>query len=166
MLLSFKLVKIALISFLLSFLLTIIFTINVFAGSGLVSSIGGATFIQGATQFWVTSSTPIFTGVATAGSAITGTVGTETVAATTDASGNWSWTPTVPLSGDNSVTIASSSQSATFTLTIGDVPSSIASASGSTLPPAGTNLPTYLLLGAGLTLLLIGSVGLAKVKQT
>src|SRR3990167_5924554 len=93
-----------------------------FAGSGLVSQIGGATFVQGAKQFWVTSAKPTFSGITTAGSAVSGTVGTETVAATADASGNWSWTPAADLAGDNAVTITSGATTASFTLTIGALP--------------------------------------------
>lgn len=116
--------------------------VNVFAGSGLISSIGGATFIQGAGQFWVTSDTPTFSGVTSAGAAVTGTVGSQTVSATADASGNWSWTPTVALAGDNPVAISSGSQTESFTLTIGAVPENIASASADALPPAGNLNPT------------------------
>ena len=89
-------------------LFTFLFSLRLaLAGSGLVSSIGGATFIQGTSQFWVTSSKPTITGVTTASAQVSGTVSTQTLAATADASGNWSWTPAADLSGDNPVTITS-----------------------------------------------------------
>lgn len=134
----------------------------VFAGSGLVSTIGGATFVQGASQFWVTSAKPTFSGVTTAGAAVSGTVGSQAVSATADGSGNWSWTPATDLSGDNQVSITSGSSSANFTLTIGDVPESIASSSASSLAPAGSTLNTALVFGIGAILISAGSFGLAK----
>lgn len=135
---------------------------NVLASSGLVSTIGGATFVQGAGQFWVTSTKPTFSGVATANTAVTGTVGSQSVTATADTSGNWSWTPATDLSGDNPVTITSGSSTASFTLTIGDVPESVASASASTLEPAGTVTNTIAIIGIGTILISMGAFGLAK----
>lgn len=135
---------------------------NVFASSGLVSTIGGATFVQGSGQFWVTSAKPTFSGVTTAGAAVTGTVGSQSVTATANASGNWSWTPATDLSGDNPVTITSGASTAAFTLTIGDVPESVASASASTLEPAGTVTNTIAIIGIGTLLISLGSFGLAK----
>ena len=133
-----------------------------YAGSGLVSQIGGATFIQGASQFWVTSSKPTFSGVTSANASVSGTVGSQVVSATADSSGNWSWTPTTDLSGDNPVTITSGSTTVSFTLTIGQVPANIATAGGTTLAPAGTTLPVVIFLVGGISLLLIGVGGLAK----
>lgn len=139
-----------------------LFTIGeVLAGAGLVSAVGGATFIQGAKQFWVTSATPTFSGVTTAGAAISGTVGSQTVSATADASGNWSWTAAT-LSGDSAVSITSGTQTASFTLTIGAVPANIASSSASSLAPAGSISPTILFLAGGSCLILLGSFGLRK----
>lgn len=135
---------------------------SVLAGSGLVTTIGGATFVQGAKQFWVTSSKPTFSGVTTAGAAVTGTVGSQSVSATADASGNWSWTPTTELSQDNAVSITSGSSTASFTLTIGDLPQSIASSSASSLAPAGSILNTLLVAGIGAILIFAGNLGLAK----
>lgn len=135
---------------------------TIFAGSGLVSSIGGATFIQGASQFWVTSSRPTFAGVTTAGAQVTGTVGSQTVSATADTSGNWSWTPTADLTGDNTVSISSDSQSASFTLTIGSLPESIATSSAGGLAPAGSILPTMTILGFGVILTTFGLWGLKR----
>lgn len=135
---------------------------TVIAGSGLVSQVGGATFIQGANQFWVTSQKPAFTGVATASASVSGTVGAQSVSATADSSGNWSWTPVTDLSGDNPVTITSGSTTVSFTLTIGSVPADIASASGSTLAPAGTITPTMIVLGFGIILTAFGLWGLGR----
>jgi len=128
----------------------------VLAGSGLVSSIGGATFIQGATHFWVTSAHPTFSGITTAGEVVNGTVGSETVSATADASGNWSWTPAADLTGDNTVSITSGSQTAAFTLTIGQLPASIATSSAGALAPAGSIFPTVAILGFGIFLTTFG----------
>jgi len=136
--------------------------ITVLAGSGLISSIGGATFIQGATQFWVTSSRPTFSGITTAGAAVTGTVGNQSVSATADASGNWSWTPAADLTGDNTVSITSGSQSASFTLTIGQLPESIATSGAGGLAPAGSILPTVAILVFGISLTTFGLVGLKR----
>lgn len=135
---------------------------TVIAGSGLISSIGGATFIQGAKQFWVTSSKPTFAGVTTASAQVSGTVGAQSVSATANSSGNWSWTPVTDLSGDNPVTITSGSTTVSFTLTIGSVPANIASASGSTLAPAGTITPTLSALGLGIILTTFGLWGLKR----
>lgn len=134
----------------------------VHASSGLVSTVGGATFVQGAGQFWVSSAKPTFSGVTTPSAAVSGTVGTQTVASTADASGNWSWTPTTDLSGDNQVSITSGSLTSAFTLTIGDLPESIASSSASSLEPAGTVTNTIVLIGIGTLLISISSFGLAK----
>ncbi|OGD95898.1 hypothetical protein A3F02_01005 [Candidatus Curtissbacteria bacterium RIFCSPHIGHO2_12_FULL_38_9b] len=134
----------------------------IYAGGGLVSQIGRATFVQGASQFWVTSSLPTFSGVTTAGATINGTVGSQSVSAVADDSGNWSWTPSADLTGDNTVSITDGSKTAVFTLTIGQLPESIASASGSTLAPAGTISPTIIFLGGGFILVLIGGWGLFR----
>lgn len=135
---------------------------SVYAGSGLVTQVGGATFIQGAKQFWVTSTKPTFSGVTTAAAAVSGTVGAQTISSTADSSGNWSWTPTTELSGDNSVSITSGSTTASFTLTIGSLPANIASASAGTLAPAGAVNPTILFLVGGTSLIVLGSFGLQK----
>lgn len=133
-----------------------------YGGSGLVSSVGGATFIQGATQFWVTSATPTFTGITTAGTAVTGTVGSQAISATADASGNWSWSPATALSGDNPVTVTSGATTVSFTLTIGDLPANIASGSAGTLAPAGSTNPTVWILAVGTVLISAGMFGLRK----
>lgn len=138
---------------------------TVYSGSGLVSSIGGATFIQGAKQFWVSSTKPTFSGITTASAAISGTVGSQSVAATADASGNWSWTPVADLSGDNAVTITSGTTTVSFTLTIGALPESIASASAGTLAPAGSTLPTTLIFAGGTTLIALGIFGLTRTRK-
>lgn len=137
-----------------------------FAASGLVSTVGGAAFVQGAKQFWVTSAKPTFSGITTAGAAVSGTVGSQSVAATADASGNWSWTPATDLSGDSTVSITSGSTSANFTLTIGDLPENIASASASSLAPAGTITPTLLILGLGVALVGVGALGLRLTSKS
>ena len=144
-------------------LLTLHFSlITVLAGSGLISSIGGATFVQGATQFWVTSSRPTFSGITTAGASVTGTVSSQSVSATADASGNWSWTPAADLTGDNAVSITSGSQSASFTLTIGSLPESIATAGAGGLAPAGSIFPTVTILVFGIFLTTFGFWGLKR----
>ena len=153
--------------FLLVFIFSIVCSTSlVFASSGLVTQIGGATFVQGASQFWATSARPAFSGITTAGAVVSGTVASQTVSATADSSGNWSWTPASDLSGDNQVSLTSGSLSASFTLTIGDLPADIASASASTLAPAGTITPTILMLGFGLALTGVGLLGLRISKET
>lgn len=137
----------------------------VFAGAGLVSSVGGATFVQGADQFWVTSSTPTFSGVTSASASVTGTVGSQSVAATADGSGNWSWTPTSELVGDNQVSITSGSTTVAFTLTIGSLPEEFASGGGS-LAPAGSVSTTILIVGGGVILLGLGGFGLVKSRRS
>lgn len=135
---------------------------SVYAGSGLVSSIGGATFIQGASHFWVTSAKPAFSGITTASGTVSGTVGSQSVSATADASGNWSWTPATDLSGDNAVSITSGATTVSFTLTIGALPESIASSSAGSLAPAGSTFPTLLFFGFGAAFILFGAFGLTK----
>ena len=137
-------------------------TTNTIASSGLVSTIGGATFIQGATHFWVSGTKPTFSGLTTAGSNVDITIGDIKNGVVADASGNWSYTPTVDLSGDNTITVATADTSTTFTLTIGELPADIASASGSTLSPAGTINPTLFILAGGISLLTIGALGLRR----
>ena len=139
--------------------------ITAYAGSGLVSQVGGATFVQGAKQFWVTSAKPTFSGVTTAGATVSGTVGTQTVSATADASGNWSWTPTADLAGDNSVTITSGATTASFTLTIGALPASVATASADTLAPAGTITPTFIILTFGVLSTGLGLWGIKRASR-
>lgn len=135
---------------------------TVLASSGLVSSIGGATFIQGAKHFWVTSASPTISGITTAGAKVSGTVGSQSVSATADGSGNWSWTPSTALSGDNQVSITSGSITDTFTLTIGALPANIASSSASTLAPAGSFKTTIAILSVGALLALVGTFGLGR----
>jgi len=152
-----------LVVFLITALVTMACSQNLtYGGSGLVSSVGGATFIQGATQFWVTSTTPTFTGITSASAAVTGTVGSQAISATADASGNWSWTPTTALSGDNAVTVTSGATTVSFTLTIGDLPANIASSSAGTLAPAGSINPTVWILAVGTILISAGMFGLKK----
>lgn len=134
----------------------------VYSGSGLVSSIGGVTFIQGAKQFWVSTPRPTFSGITTAKSNVDITIGSNKQGVISDASGNWSFTPAADLSGDNKVTVATSTTSVTFTLTIGALPANIASASAGTLAPAGSVNPTVLILSAGTFLILLGGFGLAR----
>lgn len=149
--------------FLIASFITMVCNQNlVYGGSGLVSSVGGATFIQGASHFWVTSTKPTFSGITTANATVSGTVGSQAVSATADASGNWSWTPTTALAGDNAVTITSGSTTVSFTLTIGAVPENIATAGGSTLAPAGSVNPTLFILIAGSILVASGSWGLTR----
>lgn len=151
--------------FLLTVLVTSYTACGSFASSGLVSTVGGAAFVQGAKQFWVTSVKPTFSGVTTAGAAVTGTVGAQSISATADASGNWSWTPTTDLSGDSAVSITSGSTSASFTLTIGNLPQNIASASASSLAPAGSTFNTLLVTGIGSILISAGGFGLARSSR-
>ena len=144
-------------------LISNLLTLNpVLAGSGLVSSIGGATFIQGAKQFWVSSPRPAFSGVTDAGGNVDITIGAEKNGVVADSSGNWSFTPAADLSGDNQVTVATATSSVTFTLTIGALPENIASASGSTLAPAGSLTPTLAILGFGVLLTTFGLWGLSR----
>lgn len=144
-------------------LISNLLTLNpVLAGSGLVSSIGGATFIQGAKQFWVSSPRPAFSGVTDPGGNIDITIGAEKNGVVADSSGNWSFTPAADLSGDNQVTVATATSSVTFTLTIGALPENIASASGSTLAPAGSLTPTLAILGFGVLLTTFGLWGLSR----
>ena len=140
--------------------------VTAYAGSGLVSQVGGATFVQGTKQFWVTGTKPTFSGITTVGATVSGTVGTETIAATADASGNWSWTPATDLAGDNAVTITSGATTASFTLTIGALPAGIATASADTLAPAGTITPTFLILTFGVISTGLGLWGLKRVSRT
>ncbi len=148
---------------LLLFIATTISTCSqIEAGSGLLSSVGGVTFIQGATQFYVTVSQPTFSGITTAGSPVDITINGIKNGVTADASGNWSYTSASVLSGDNEILVADSSTSAGFTLTIGSLPESIASAAGSTLAPAGSLNPTIIFAGFGTLLLLTGLIGLKK----
>ena len=57
-------------------LFTFLFSLRfAFAGSGLVASISGVTFVQGASQFWVASAKPTFSGITTANTPVSGTVG-------------------------------------------------------------------------------------------
>lgn len=135
---------------------------SVIAGAGLVSSVGGVTFPQGVKQFWVSSTKPTISGITSAGSNVDITIGETKNGVVADASGNWSYTPAVDLSGDNQITIATASSSTTFTLTIGALPENIASASGGTLAPAGTINPTLFILAGGFALLVIGGFGLVR----
>lgn len=162
--LSFKTKRLTLQAFVILTLLITSYLLptTILAGSGLVSSIGGATFIQGAKQFWVTSSKPTFSGVTEAGGNVDITVGTEKNVVVADSSGNWSFTPAADLSGDNQVTVATATTSVTFTLTIGALPENIASASGSTLAPAGSFAPTVAILGFGVLLTTFGLWGFRR----
>ncbi|MBI4037425.1 hypothetical protein HY382_00065 [Candidatus Curtissbacteria bacterium] len=132
---------------------------TVIAGSGLLSSISGVTFIQGATQFWISDTTPTFSGLTTAGVPVDITIGGVKNGVVADSSGDWSYTHATELTGDNEITIATSESSITFTLTIGALPENIASSAGSALAPAGSVNPTLFILGGGLSLLIIGALG-------
>jgi len=135
---------------------------SVIAGAGLVSSVGGVTFPQGTKQFWVSTTKPTLSGIASASSNVDVTIGKVKNTVKSDASGNWSYTPATDLSGDNQVIVATASTSTTFTLTIGVLPANIASASGGTLAPAGTINPTLFILAGGFALLAIGGFGLVR----
>lgn len=132
------------------------------AGSGLLSSVGGVTFIQGANHFWVSQARPTFSGITSTGNNVDVTIGGNKNGVAADSSGNWSFTPVNDLSADNQVTIATSETSITFTLTVGALPENIASSAGSTLSPAGSVNPTLFILGGGISLFLIGVFGLRR----
>ncbi len=135
---------------------------SVIAAAGLVPSIGGVTFIQGAKQFWVSGARPTFSGGTSPSSHVDITIGGVKNGVVADASGNWSYAPAIDLTGNNQVTVATASSAVTFTLTIGALPANIASASGGTLSRAGNINPTLFILGGGISLLVIEAFGLKR----
>ncbi|MCL5675629.1 MAG: Ig-like domain-containing protein [Patescibacteria group bacterium] len=144
-----------------------------------------ATLISPGENSVLNDTRPTFTGVGVPGQTITITVHSDTAYSATvvvGPDGRWSWTPPGNLSpGDHTVTIASANTngqnansatqnftvlasgtsvtesatpSATLTPTFTPVPT--LSASSTAIPVTGTTLPTYLLLLAGMVIIIIG----------
>ncbi len=120
-------------------------------GSSTVSS-------QTLSEWWYTSPNPTLTGTAAASSIVTITIDGTPSTVTADASGNWTYQPTLLTTGDHQVTIVGDGQTLTFTIHIGQtVPSTTTTASSSaTLPVSGSGTQTLLLLGVGGLVLVTG----------
>jgi hypothetical protein len=109
-------------------------------------------------QIWYTNTTITFTGTATAGSTVTATIDGVSEAAAVDSAGNWSYTKTFTAE-DHQVTLASDSETISFTLTAGQtVPSDYSGSTASGTPTAGFVSPTLIFAISGTLLAVIGLV--------
>jgi len=144
------------ISFTLLFLISPSF---VFASAFNLKSIGNLnTDSKLYPQWWYSSLQPTFTGEAPAASTVDITIDTDAHQTTTDASGNWSYTPPAALTaGDHSITLTNADSTISFTLTLGADSvdwDSIGSSESASLPTVGFIWPTFFLLLTGLPLIL------------
>ncbi|MFH2118428.1 MAG: hypothetical protein ABII10_01685 [Candidatus Paceibacterota bacterium] len=150
------------------FMIALVFSASVVLAATLaVTSIGGVTVSGTLTSFTTTKTSPTFIGTATNGATIDITIDDLMVAATADATGNWSYTPTSLTIGAHAVEIASNLETISFTLTVGDDATSTSTSSSTTTTESGTStstaeLPqsgsvenTFLVIAAGM--FLIGS---------
>lgn len=99
----------------------------------------------------VTSTKPVFSGIAPPGSTVTITVYSDPLTATVvaDSSGHWSWTPPEDLApGNHTVTI-------TATSTQGQTSTTTSSFKIGSLPQTGNFSLTFLVLASGLTIFLL-----------
>jgi len=116
-------------------------------------SVGGKQI----SQWWNTSLTPVIVGEAPTGTNVVVNIDGSETTVVSDASGNWTHTPTLT-AGDHQVTLTNSDSTLSFTLTVGTDNVNWDEAGKSvtdTLPTVGVILPTMLLFGTGSTALLL-----------
>ena len=89
-------------------------------------------------QWWYTGSNPKLVGTADASAQVTITIDTQSNTATADASGNWSYISSTLSTGDHKIVLASSTQSYSFTLTIGSNVPATTTSNSSTTSTTGT----------------------------
>ncbi len=109
----------------------------------------------------ITTGTPTIQGKAPAGSTITLTIYSEpqTAVVTADASGNWSYVPTVALApGPHSIVASIQSGSTTETATVAFVVASDGASSEEALPVSGTFETTMLIIAIGFIFLTTGTI--------
>jgi len=117
----------------------------------------------------VSSDMPTFTGTAPPGSSVTLTIYSEptTVVVTTDANGNWSYTPSSPLAAGshtvvalatNPQTGATSTQTTTFIVASGEEGTSPNQSSTSSIPASGNPIFTVFLITIALLFITAGTV--------
>ena len=144
------------IIFLFLFLLCI--SSPIYAGTFQLKSIG-AVAVNGASykHWWIVGSNPRLTGSAMPSSVVNVVIDGTTYSVTSDAQGNWSYTPPTLKDGDHEVSLASGGSSIYFTLTTGTtIPTGIIAPPPATLPISGSVTPLLGLLVGGLALMGIG----------
>jgi hypothetical protein len=166
-----RMARVGLVGMLVSLTLLVVKPVMAQAGT-LLTKIGNVSVTANYTQWWYTSENPVLQGTAAASSVVDITIDDAANSVTTDANGNWSYSPTTLTNGDHSVTIASTTESYSFTLTIGStVPADVstggtATDSGETLPVAGGAWPTVMLGVMGAGMLLSGGWYLARERRS
>ena len=146
-----------------------IFTGNAIAASLALNSIGTSPTAGLTFSTWThEGENPILVGEATSGESVSIKIDDLASSVTADASGEWTYTPTILTVGIYQVTITSGVESISFTLNITDSASSAASTvipttgaskggvEAETLPESGSAEQTLLLLTGGLLLLGFG----------
>lgn len=143
--------KSALVAFLASVVIFLIFPLSVLASGFYLKTIG-ALDVEGGmySQIWYTSPGNItFTGISPPGAVISATVDGANGSATADGSGNWSYTTNLS-EGDHQITFSTEvALPLTFTLTLGAVPDGIGAIPKADTPQAGIGAPTIILLAFG-----------------
>lgn len=139
---------------------------DAFASGFNLKSIGNSeTGGRQITKWWYTGSQPAFKGEATPGAEVVVTIDGNAMQINADSSGNWSFTPTEPLTvGGHEVTIASGGSTISFSLSMGTDGvdwNSVESGGAATLPASGTTFPTVL----GIGLAMAATIGGAKLYR-
>jgi hypothetical protein len=125
------------------------------------------TIIAPAENQSVTSTTPLIHGSASPGTNVTLTIQSEpqTVTVTADASGNWSYTPTIPLeTGTHSVVaqtvdpLTGEAQSVSSSFVVAGGAEAVEPTTQSAIPVSGSIYTTMILLFAGVLLIFAGAL--------
>jgi hypothetical protein len=151
---------------LLTLSLFFIFPLKIMAGGFAIHSIGGvSTNNRQLSTFWHTSTAPVITGVAVAGSTVTVSANSQNSEIIADSSGKWSYTAALG-AGTHAMTFANNGATLAMNLTLGseNVDWTKASIGGNeeTLPSVGTTWPTLLIFGLGLSTIVLGKKYLVK----
>jgi len=107
-------------------------------------------------EWWYSTENPALSGITTAGDSVTVTIDGAANAATVDASGNWSYSPSTLTAGDHTVAIVGGAGSS-FTLHVGStIPANVTAPTASDMPIAGVIDNTLALWLIGGLLLILG----------
>jgi hypothetical protein len=119
-------------------------------------------------HWWYSGLQPAFLGEAPASSTVDISIDGTTQQTTADDLGNWSYTPSAPLSaGDHQVSLTNNESSLSFTLTLGTdnvdwQKVGSGSGEGQSLPTVGFIFPTLFFLTAGGGMILVSKKGFEK----
>lgn len=116
------------------------------------------------THLWYTKTSVTFTGGTLPNTVVTATVDGAAATATSDATGNWTYSTTLT-DGDHTVSLSSIASTVSFTLTIGPVPSGVGGLPTTQAPTVGNAIPTLVLVSIGAGLLLLPLWKMRKSQQ-